>query len=284
MSKELPFFKFTPTEWLVGKISFQPLEVQGAFIQCCCMYWKQNGLLTRKDIDYRAGKQNMNTLVEYEFVKEDEFGNLKIDFLEEQLLHFSRIRSKRAEIGAVGGIAKAKKSIAIANESVGFAKQSVADIRVKSKDTYINNSLMSEIKISDDEKYFILKGEKVDPKGDDIKYFKIAESFRRIFIKNLTDKEAPVTNQKNAKFSSYTNPIRHMMEIDEVTIEQIREASTYLKSPEGEFWKSNILSTKKLREKISVLLAKKNEVKTSNQKVDFKNNIQVPDPKKRNKI
>lgn len=282
MEKELPFFKFTPTEWLVGKISFQPLEVQGAFIQCCCMYWKQNGLLSRKDIDYRAGKHNIDILVEYDFIKEDQSGNLNIDFLEEQLLHFNKIRQKRAEIGSIGGVAKAKNNLANATENVDFAKQSVADIRYKNKDIYINNILMSEISISDDEKFFIVKGEKITPKGDDIKYYKIAESFRRTFINNLKEKNSPYNNQKNAKFSAYTSPIKHMIEIDEVSIDQIRAASSYLKSPEGEFWKSNILSTKKLREKISVLIAKKNE--TTKSKPAEKSTTNIPDHNKRNRI
>jgi hypothetical protein len=91
-------------------------------------------------------------------------------------------------------------------------------------------------------------------------YFKTAESFRKLFIKNLKEKNAPTKTQETATFKNYVTPIRLMVEKKEATIEQLRDAYNYLGSKEGEFWKTNILSTEKLRKNISMLLAKKNQV------------------------
>jgi len=116
---------------------------------------------------------------------------------------------------------------------------------VKVKDN-INNNFLSEIKISD-----------VEDKLKD--YFEIAKAFQGLFIKNLTEKNSSCVNQKNAKFSNYVDPIRLMMTKDEITKEQLTSVFKYLDSPQGEFWKPNILSTTKLREKFQQLIMKANE-------------------------
>lgn len=112
----------------------------------------------------------------------------------------------------------------------------------------IKKSLLSEISISD-----------VPPNLQD--YFKIALSFQKLFIKNLKDREAPTRIQEMARFNNYVTPIRLMIENDDITRDQINLAYDFLQSKEGEFWKSNILSTKKLREKIDQLISQKNTPK-----------------------
>ncbi len=280
MSKELPFFKFEPTEWIMGKISYQPLEIQGAFIQCCSYFWKKSGVLKIDEIDWRITKKNLAILIENDFLSvKGEF--LSIEFLEEQLLTFESIRIKRAENGSKGGVAKATKNLANATENLVVAKQNVADIRVKSKDIDINiilnKSLLSEIKISDDKKFLIFNDLSLETNEEQIGYFKSAIAFQKLFIKNLKEKNSPTTQIENAKYKNFVDPIRLMFEKDNITKSQLLEAYNYLNSPEGEFWKSNILSTVKLREKLSVLLAKKNTKTT----IEVKKEFLVPNPRKR---
>jgi DNA-binding Lrp family transcriptional regulator len=119
------------------------------------------------------------------------------------------------------------------------------NIRIKE----LYKTLMSEIKISD-----------VD--DNLIKYFKVAELFRNLFVKNLKEKNSPTTNQDKATFKNYVSPIRLMYEKDKVTKEQIEKVYTYLNSDKceqnGFSWKVNILSTAKLREKFEALSVKAN--------------------------
>lgn len=107
-------------------------------------------------------------------------------------------------------------------------------------------SLLSEIKIS-------------DLKKDEIEYFEIASAYQKLFIKNLKEKNAPYTNQEKATYKNYVDPIRLMMTIDGVTKEQLTLVYKFLGSLQGEFWKPNILSTSKLREKFQQLLLKSQE-------------------------
>lgn len=110
-----------------------------------------------------------------------------------------------------------------------------------------NNTLLSKIKISDVPEL-------------ELEYFQIAKAFQDLFIKNLKEKNAPFKNQENAKFKNYVDPIRLMMKNDGITKEQITTVFNFLDSSRcenGNFsWKTNILSTSKLREKFTQLLLK----------------------------
>jgi hypothetical protein len=127
----------------------------------------------------------------------------------------------------------------------------VKESKVKSKKEILDKSLLSEVKTSDVPKELL-------------EYFQIATTFQKLFIKNLNERNAPIKNQAAAKFEAYVTPIRLMLTDDGVTREQIRTAYEFLKSPEGDFWKANILSTKTLREKVQKLIAQKNAPKSLN--------------------
>ncbi len=116
--------------------------------------------------------------------------------------------------------------------------------KVQEKD----KTLMSEIKISDVE-----EGLK--------EYFEIAEAFRKLFKKNIEEAGGSLNHIENAKFKSYVDPIRLLITSDGATKESLIKIFQYLNSQEGNFWKSNIQSTSKLREQYNTLIIK---IKNSN--------------------
>ena len=119
----------------------------------------------------------------------------------------------------------------------------------------IHKRLLSEIKISD-----------VPP---DLKmYFQIAKDFQNLFIKNLTQRRAPIKNQQNATFKNYVDPIRLAIINNECTINDLRDVWQYLDSPEGDFWKTNVLSTATLRKQIQKLTMSARENKKQPKKID----------------
>ena len=152
MSKELPFFKFYPTEWLIGKISFQPLEIQGAFVQCVCMVWNNNGSIKLKDVLYRVDQIFIDYLQEHGFINlEDD--RISIDFLNEQLNDFQQIRDLRSVQGKLGALAKAKQKLAEAKQTLPKAKQSVTEKKREEKKREDIAPTMDEVK-----KYFADNG------------------------------------------------------------------------------------------------------------------------------
>jgi len=179
---------------------------------------------------------------------------------------------ERVEKARVAGLASAearklKKELNSTNElktQLNSTKSTVSvsvsdNVNVSEKEllSKLNSSLLSEIKISDDDNFFkfndlnysITEKEKVN--------FKTAVWFQKLFIKNLKEKNAPTTHQEKATYKNYVTPIRLMFDSDKVTQEQFKKAYDYLNSPAGEFWKNQILSTETLRKQIQKLIIQK---------------------------
>lgn len=122
----------------------------------------------------------------------------------------------------------------------------------------IDSFLLSEIKISNDNKFLEFSNTKIEVDETQIIYFKTALWFQKLFIKNLKEKNAPTTHQENATYKNYVTPIRLMFDNDNVTQDQVKDAYAFLNSLEGEFWKKQILSTETLRKQIQKILIQKN--------------------------
>ncbi len=104
MAKDLPWFKFNVSEWILGRIYDYPDKVQGAFLIALCHYWNKNCEYNANDFERKIGKKRFSLLLELKFI-EVENENVYIDFLDEQ-------HSERTEIQKVkvkGGLARAKQ-------------------------------------------------------------------------------------------------------------------------------------------------------------------------------
>lgn len=209
------------------------------------------------------------------------FANIK-NTLKRDLEKWESQLNQRREAGKRSAKVRSTKlnerSISL-NETTRNSTDSVS-VSVSDNVIDIKNILMSEIKISDDKKFLIVKDENIEMSEKEILHFTIAEAFRKLFIKNLKEKNAPTTHQEKATYHKYTSPIRLMLENEEATKQQIDDTYRYLNSIDGEFWKSNILSTEKLRKNITQILAKKN----SKVIIPSKNEIHTPNPNKRSKF
>lgn len=89
--------------------------------------------------------------------------------------------------------------------------------------------------------------------------FQIAKSFHELFVKNLTEKEAPLTNLKKSDARVWTNQIVLMLKNSEATTEQLRRVWHFLNK--DEFWKTNVQSVPKLREKFSTIYLQSKKIK-----------------------
>ena len=110
------------------------------------------------------------------------------------------------------------------------------EIKVKESKEY-KKALLSEISISD---YPELKTDHVE----------IAKAFQLLFKANLVDAGASTVNVDKAKGNSIDD-VRLLLETDKYTIEDLRSVYEFLQ--QNSFWKKNILSTSKLREKMDKL-------------------------------
>lgn len=104
MAKELPFFKFEPSQWENGSIQVCSFEAQGIFINLCSMYWQRLGDLPYKLAVQKICKGNataFDSLVTDHIIQVID-GMICIDFLNEQLEEFennSKTNSENARLG-----------------------------------------------------------------------------------------------------------------------------------------------------------------------------------------
>lgn len=87
MAKELPYFKFEPSEYDSGRIQMCSFEAQGLFINICSLYWSRLGDLPEKLVMHKLCRGYANAYQELcnekvLHVKED---IIIIKFLDEQL-------------------------------------------------------------------------------------------------------------------------------------------------------------------------------------------------------
>jgi hypothetical protein len=93
---------------------------------------------------------------------------------------------------------------------------------------------------------------------DQKEYLEITLAFWELFKHNLNEKDISTARIEKAN-GKWIDSIRLLIESDKYTLDDLREVFKFLQI--NEFWKTNILSTSKLREKFDKLLlnARKNE-------------------------
>jgi hypothetical protein len=283
MAKELPYFKFEPNQWENGNIQICTRDDKGLFMDLCSMYWSRLG-----DVPFKLAVQklcNGNATAFDTLIKENIFtiidDRICIDFLNEQLSEFENLSKTNSDNARIGWEKRKKNATASKSQCESNTIREEKRREEKEDDIKIlNNSLLSEIKISDDKKFFLVKDLQFEITEEKLLHYKTALGFQKLFIKNLKEKKSPTSQTEKATYKNFVEPIRLIFEKKEATKEQLREAYEYLNSKEGEFWKSNILSTKKLREKLSMMILKKNT-----KVIDLhKKEISVPNPNQRKRI
>ncbi len=110
MATGLPYFKFTPTEWLTGDIVYEEYDVQGLFINICAIYWQRNGRISLEDIEKRYKKATALGSLIGRFISVKE-GFIAIDFLDEQLTERGHISIQNSKNGSLGGRPKQSETL-----------------------------------------------------------------------------------------------------------------------------------------------------------------------------
>ncbi len=109
MAKELPYFRFTASEWLNDDISLETYTLKGMFIDVCAYYWSQdcNVTLDKLKKKFSNAISLLDELVKINIIKhENKHDKIKIDFLLTQYDLLSEKRKLRQDAGSKGGNAK----------------------------------------------------------------------------------------------------------------------------------------------------------------------------------
>lgn len=130
MSDKLTWFKFTPADWMMGRIRKMPKEIQADFMALICIYWNNECTLSLEDGELEIGENAINQLLKYKIIKKDG-QKIAIDFLSKQMHGIESTSEKRRKAALQRWNAKPKEKDANAMQVNASALQNDADkIRV----------------------------------------------------------------------------------------------------------------------------------------------------------
>lgn len=81
--EKMQWFKFSISEWKMGKIQRCKPEAKSAFMELCCLYWINETKLSIEDAIIECDEDNYQNLLSKKVIKEVD-GYIKIYFLDEQ--------------------------------------------------------------------------------------------------------------------------------------------------------------------------------------------------------
>lgn len=93
--KDLGWFKFSPLNWMTGRIRKEPEKIQIAFIELMCLYWKNGCCMTIESAELEIGEK-IHTLIKRKIVKQDG-ETIRISFLDEQISSIEDTSVKRSK-------------------------------------------------------------------------------------------------------------------------------------------------------------------------------------------
>jgi hypothetical protein len=100
---KLQWFKFTPTDWIMGKIQRCPEITQARFMRLICLYWNKECTLSYDDAEIEIDKEHLDILVGKKIIKvSEEF--IIIEFLQEQFLEISISKKDQSKGGQLGNL------------------------------------------------------------------------------------------------------------------------------------------------------------------------------------
>jgi len=126
MSDTLQWFKFSPSNWMMGRIRKLGKSDQADFISLCCLYWKNGCTLTKEDAEFDVGGDVVSNMIAFRVLKVDG-EHLRIKFLDEQLENIQETSQLRSKAAQHRWNTKQSKSNASAMQVHPSAMQSDAD-------------------------------------------------------------------------------------------------------------------------------------------------------------
>lgn len=92
----ITWFKFTPANWIMGRIQRVPEITQARFMRLCCVYWNKKCDLSFDDASLEIDEEHLKSLIRFKVIKHEN-GFIKIDFLDEQITGIKEKSEKASE-------------------------------------------------------------------------------------------------------------------------------------------------------------------------------------------
>lgn len=137
MSKELPYFRFTASEWLSDDISLESYETKGIFADVCAYYWFKDCSITKALLEKRFNncQGTLKHLFELGIIKSNNGSEyIEILFLNKQFDLLSESRKRRQDAGSKGGKKKRSNAKAMLKQCGSYKDKDKENNKDKEKD------------------------------------------------------------------------------------------------------------------------------------------------------
>ena len=75
---KLQWFKFSPSDWMMGRIQRCDLDTQALFLRLCCIYWNKQCKLSKDDAIFEIDTDIVNDLLDIKQLVESCDGRLNL--------------------------------------------------------------------------------------------------------------------------------------------------------------------------------------------------------------
>ena len=101
--EKLQWFKFTPSDWMMGKIQRCPEITQARFLRLCCLYWNKECELSKEDAIIEIDKEHFDCLESKKIISCID-NVINISFLDEQFLEIQEVKDGKSKSGLIGNL------------------------------------------------------------------------------------------------------------------------------------------------------------------------------------
>ena len=107
---KLQWFKFTPTDWIMGKIQRCQETTQARFMRLICLYWNKECVLSYEDAEIEIDKEHLDILIGKKIIKRDN-DFICIDFLNEQFKEIECSKEDKSTSAKIGNLKRWHRTI-----------------------------------------------------------------------------------------------------------------------------------------------------------------------------
>jgi hypothetical protein len=100
---KLQWFKFTPSDWMMGKIQRCPEVTQARFLRLCCLYWNKECEISIDDAIIEIDKEHFDILKSKKIISVNDT-HFNISFLDEQFLEINENAKSKSNNGIIGNL------------------------------------------------------------------------------------------------------------------------------------------------------------------------------------
>ena len=100
---KLQWFKFSPVDWIMGKIQRCPETTQARFVRLICLYWNKECVLSFDDAEIEIDKEHLDILISKKIISNTN-GFINISFLDEQFAEIESDKNLKSQSGIVGNL------------------------------------------------------------------------------------------------------------------------------------------------------------------------------------